>query len=63
VTAQRTAVGSHQVQKVNFLLRICRYCDVEFVVGPGDVLYGDRWHHGRCWDKLGVATLKVSKTD
>jgi hypothetical protein len=63
LTAQRNAVGSQQVQKVNFLLRICRYCDLEFVVGPGDVLYGDRWHHGRCWEKLNAAAPKVSKTD
>ena len=63
VTAQQTAVGSHRVQRANFLMRICRYCDLEFAVGPGDVLYGDRWHHARCWDKMGIATSKVSKTD
>jgi hypothetical protein len=56
-------VGSRKVHNVNFLLRICRYCDVEFAVGPGDVLYGDRWHHARCWVKLGAATPKVSKTN
>jgi hypothetical protein len=62
LTEQGTASGSHQVQKVNFLMRICRYCDVEFQVGPGDILYGDRWYHASCWDKHKAAALQVSKT-
>ena len=61
MTAQRTAVASHQILKVNFLLRVCRYCEVEFLVGPGDVLYGDRWYHARCWVTLQAAASEASK--
>ncbi len=63
LTEQRTAEGSLQVQQANFLLRACRYCDLEFLLGPGDVLHGDRWYHGRCWDKLKASTSEASKTD
>jgi hypothetical protein len=64
LTAPRTGVGSHQAHQVNFLLRVCRYCDVEFLLGPGDVVFGDRWYHGRCWDKLKAATTtsEITKT-
>jgi len=61
LTAQ-TAVRTEQVQQVNFLLRACRYCDSEFLLGPGDVLFGDGWYHGSCWSKLKAATSEASKT-
>jgi len=62
LTAQQTAVAPPQVQQANFLLRTCKYCNVEFLLGPGDTLYGDQWYHGNCWDKLRGARADVSKT-
>jgi len=61
-TAQQTAVVQSQVRQANFLSRMCSYCDTEFLLGPGDAIYGDRWYHGDCWDKLRGKQADVSKT-
>jgi hypothetical protein len=58
---QRSVIESEQVPQVNFLLRKCRDCGEEISLGAGDVLYGDRWYHGHCWDKLRGAISETSK--
>ena len=58
---QRSVVDSDQVRQVNFLLQACKHCGEEITLGAGDVLYGSRWYHGLCWDKLRGAISDTSK--
>jgi hypothetical protein len=60
--SQRSVVESDQVRQVNFLLQTCRDCGEEISLGAGDVLYGSRWYHSGCWDKLGGAISETSKS-
>jgi hypothetical protein len=58
---QQSVVESEEVRQVSFLLRECRDCGEEISLGAGDVLYGDRWYHGNCWDKMRGALSETSK--
>lgn len=58
---QRSVVESDLVRQVNFLLQRCRDCGEEISLGAGDILYGDRWYHGDCWDKLRGAMSDTSR--
>jgi ribosomal protein S27AE len=59
---RRSVVESDQVRQVNFLSRTCWDCGEGISLGAGDVLFGDRWYHGHCWDKLRGAISETSKT-
>jgi hypothetical protein len=39
-------------RQVNFMVRTCEHCGNEVSLGAGDVLFGDRWYHARCWELL-----------
>jgi hypothetical protein len=45
----RAVVRPTQDLEVNYLRRICEYCNKEISLTTGDVLFGDRWYHGECW--------------
>jgi hypothetical protein len=49
ITLQST-VELAQGLEVNFLHRTCRYCKNGVTLGAGDVLFGDQWYHGKCWE-------------
>jgi hypothetical protein len=38
--------------QINFLMRKCAHCDVELALGAGDVLFGEKWYHSRCWQMI-----------
>ena len=61
MSSQRSVVESDQVRQVNFLSQMCRDCGEEISLSAGDVLYGSRWYHARCWDKLRGAISDTSK--
>jgi hypothetical protein len=46
----RPVVQPTQEIEVNYLERICEYCNTEVSLTTGDVLFGDRWYHGACWE-------------
>jgi hypothetical protein len=45
----RAVVTQTQELEVDYLQRICEYCNREVSLTTGDVLFGDRWYHGECW--------------
>jgi hypothetical protein len=49
---QQTVVESNKAHPVNFLLQTCAHCYMEVSLSAGDVLYGEKWYHGHCWDGL-----------
>ena len=62
LTAQQAVVRVGPGQQVNFLLRTCKHCDAELLLGAGDVLYGERWYHGQLLGQARSASLERSKT-
>jgi hypothetical protein len=49
---QQTIVESNKAPLVNFLLQTCAHCNMEVLLSAGDVLHGEKWYHGHCWDGL-----------
>jgi hypothetical protein len=61
-SAQQALVESVQAQ-ANFLRRTCKHCDTEILLEAGDVLFGEKWYHRHCWERLRSASIDESKSE
>jgi hypothetical protein len=62
LTMQQTVVvESNKAPQVNFLLQTCAHCHMEVLLSAGDVLHGEEWYHGHCWDGLQGDSSGLSK--
>ena len=42
------------LQTKNFLVQTCSHCNEEMHVGEGDIIFGGKWFHNSCWQKIGT---------
>jgi len=49
LATQHAVLKSDSTPQVDYLIRTCDNCRMEVSLGAGDVLYGDKWYHERCW--------------
>ncbi len=40
------------LQTKNFLNQTCSHCNEEMNIGEGDIIFGGRWFHNSCWQKV-----------
>lgn len=36
----------------NFLVQSCSLCQGEIMLDVGDIIYGEKWYHGECWELI-----------
>jgi len=36
----------------NFLTQTCSQCNEEMHIGEGDIIFGGKWFHNSCWQKV-----------
>jgi len=54
---------SESALQVDYLTRTCDNCRMDVSLGAGDVLFGDKWYHARCWELLRSASPESSDQD
>ena len=55
------SIAEHAKEKeASFLVRTCSHCNMEICLSAGDVLYGDGWYHGECWEKVRLLMTRRS---
>lgn len=40
------------LQTKNFLTQTCSHCNEEMHIGEGDIIFGGKWFHSSCWQKV-----------
>ena len=45
-------IDTDQEQTGKFRVLKCGICNGVIQLGPGDVIFGENWYHGLCWESM-----------